>query len=65
MKFVIGTDESRPVVEHLAARLRERGHETTILPVATWGEMAIGVGERVASRLKRTRPLFSNPAPGP
>jgi ribose 5-phosphate isomerase B len=49
MKFVIGTDESRPVVEHLAARLRERGHETTILPVATWGEMAIGVGERVAS----------------
>jgi ribose 5-phosphate isomerase B len=49
MKFVIGTDESRPVVEHLAARLRERGHEASVLPVATWGEMAIGVGERVAN----------------
>ena len=48
MKFVIGTDESRPVVEHLAARLRERGHEATVLPAVTWGEMAIGVGERVA-----------------
>jgi ribose 5-phosphate isomerase B len=49
MKFLIGTDESRPVVEHLAARLRERGHEATVLPAATWGEMAIGVGERIAS----------------
>ena len=49
MKFLIGTDESRPVVEHLAARLRERGHEAPVLPAATWGEMAFGVGERVAS----------------
>lgn len=49
MKLVIGTDEMRPVVEHLAARLRERGHEATVLPAATWGEMAQGVGERVAS----------------
>jgi ribose 5-phosphate isomerase B len=48
MRFVIGTDEARPVVEHLAARLRERGHDASVLPVATWGEMAIGVGERVA-----------------
>ena len=48
MKFVIGTDEARPVVEHVAARLRERGHEAVVLPAVTWGEMAIGVGERVA-----------------
>lgn len=48
MKFLVGTDEARPVVEHVAARLRERGHEVTVLPAGTWGEMAIGVGERVA-----------------
>lgn len=48
MRFVIGTDEARPVVEHVAARLRERGHEATVLPAVTWGEMAQGVAERVA-----------------
>lgn len=48
MRFVIGTDETRPVVDFLAARLRERGHEATVLPATTWGAMASGVGERVA-----------------
>ena len=48
MRFVIGSDEARPVVEHLAARLRERGHEATVLPVTTWGEMAADVAGRVA-----------------
>lgn len=48
MRFLIGTDEARPVVEHVAAQLRERGHEATVLPVATWGAMAQGVAERVA-----------------
>jgi len=47
MKFVIGTDETRPVVEHLAKHLKERGHEATVLPVTTWGDMAAGVAERV------------------
>ena len=32
----------------LAARLRERGHEATVLPAVTWGEMAQDVAERVA-----------------
>lgn len=49
MRFVIGTDEARPVVAHVAARLRERGHSVEVLPAATWGEMAKGVGERVAT----------------
>lgn len=49
MKFLIGTDEARPVVEHVAARLRERGHEATVLPAVAWGEMAMSVGRRVAS----------------
>lgn len=49
MKFLIGTDEDRPVVQHVATRLRERGHEATVLPAVTWGPMAIGVAERVAN----------------
>jgi len=48
MRIVIGSDEARPVVEHLAKHLRERGHEATVLPVTAWGEMAAGVGGRVA-----------------
>jgi ribose 5-phosphate isomerase B len=49
VKFLIGTDEARPVVEHVAAHLRLRGHEAVVLPVTTWGEMAAGVGLRVAA----------------
>lgn len=49
MKFLIGTDEARPVVEHVAAQLRERGHEAVVLPVTIWGEMATGVARRVAA----------------
>jgi ribose 5-phosphate isomerase B len=48
MKFVVATDEARPVVEHVAARLRERGHEATVLPKATWGAMATDAAGRVA-----------------
>jgi ribose 5-phosphate isomerase B len=48
MKFVIGTDEARAVVDHLARHLSGRGHEATVLPVGIWGEVARSVGERVA-----------------
>ena len=48
MKFVIATDEERPVVEHLANVLRERGHEATVLPVTTWAAMATDAAGRVA-----------------
>lgn len=48
MKLVIATDEERSVVEHVAARLRERGHEATVLPKAAWGEMATTAASRVA-----------------
>jgi ribose 5-phosphate isomerase B len=48
MRFLIGSDEDRAVVAHLAKRLRERGHEATIAPVTAWGGMAVGVAERVA-----------------
>lgn len=48
MKFVIATDDERPVVEHIAKVLRERGHEATVLPRAIWGEMATDAAGRVA-----------------
>jgi ribose 5-phosphate isomerase B len=49
MKLVIATDEDRPVIEHVAQRLRERGHEATVLPKASWGEMATAAAARVAA----------------
>jgi ribose 5-phosphate isomerase B len=48
MKVVVATDEERPVVEHVAARLRARGHEVTVLPAAAWGAMAADAAGRVA-----------------
>jgi ribose 5-phosphate isomerase B len=48
MKLVIASDEARPVLEHIANRVRERGHEAIVLPVATWGAMATDAASRVA-----------------
>jgi ribose 5-phosphate isomerase B len=49
MKFVIGSDEDRPVVRHLAEVLKQRGHEAAIEPVTTWGSMATGIARKVAA----------------
>ena len=48
MRVVIATDEERPVVEHLAKVLRDRGHEATVLPKAAWAAMATDAASRVA-----------------
>jgi ribose 5-phosphate isomerase B len=48
MKFLIAADESRPVVDHVAAHLRERGHEARVLPVKPWGEASTEVARAVA-----------------
>jgi RpiB/LacA/LacB family sugar-phosphate isomerase len=48
MKFVIATDEERPVVDHVAKVLRDRGHEATVLPKAMWGAMATEAAGLVA-----------------
>jgi ribose 5-phosphate isomerase B len=48
VKIVIATDEARPVVEHVAQRARERGHEVVVLPQAAWGAMATDAASRVA-----------------
>lgn len=49
MRFVIGSDEGRDVVEHIAAHLRAKGHEARVLGVSTWGAMAIDVARSVAA----------------
>ena len=48
MKLTVGTDEARPTVDAVVARLRERGHDVTLLPVTAWAEMAATVATRVA-----------------
>jgi ribose 5-phosphate isomerase B len=48
MKIVIATDDRVPIVDHLATRLRARGHEATILPEAAWGAMAMDAATAVA-----------------
>jgi ribose 5-phosphate isomerase B len=50
VRFVIGSDEARPVVEHVAAHLRKKGHEVDVLPVQVWGEASIAVAKRVAEK---------------
>ena len=49
MKVVIASDELPPVVEHLAKRLRERGHAATVLPKAAWAAAAADAARAVAS----------------
>lgn len=49
MKLVIASDEMLPVVEHLAKRLRERGHEATVLAGAAWAAVAAEAAGKVAS----------------
>ena len=49
MKVVIASDDLPPVVEHLAKRLRERGHEATVLPKAAWAAAAMEAAGGVAS----------------
>ena len=49
MKLVIASDDLVTVVEHLAARLKARGHEATVLPRDSWAAMAADAARRVAS----------------
>jgi|HubBroStandDraft_2_1064218.scaffolds.fasta_scaffold101174_1 ribose 5-phosphate isomerase B len=49
MRFVVGTDDGRPIVGRIAARLRERGHEVMSFAPAAWAKAAIDVAREVAS----------------
>jgi ribose 5-phosphate isomerase B len=48
MRFLIGSDEDRPVITYLAKHLGERGHQAMVVPVISWGAMALDVARRVA-----------------
>ena len=49
MKIVIASDDATPVVQAVAQRIRERGHEATVLPAGAWGPTATEAARRVAS----------------
>ena len=48
MKFIVGADEDRAVVQIIAEHLRSLGHQVELLPVGTWGVVATAVGQAVA-----------------
>jgi ribose 5-phosphate isomerase B len=49
MRIIVGCDDARPVVEHIAAHLRQHGHEVDAVLVKPWGEVALDVGRAVAT----------------
>lgn len=49
MKILVGTDESNPVVKHVAAWLQEHGHQAELLAPTLWPQAARRVAEEVAS----------------
>jgi RpiB/LacA/LacB family sugar-phosphate isomerase len=49
VRFVIGADEDRPVLAFMAAHLRDKGHEVTVLPIGAWAEVAQRAATAVAS----------------
>lgn len=48
MRFSVGSDDARPIVEHVVSELRARGHEVIAVTVKTWGEVALDVARAVA-----------------
>jgi ribose 5-phosphate isomerase B len=50
MRFVIGSDEIRPVVDRVAVKLRERGHEVKVIGPDAWGRVSLEVAREVAEK---------------
>ena len=50
MRFIIGTDEALPVVEHVAAHLQAKGHDVVVLPVDAWAKASLTVARAVAEK---------------
>ena len=48
MKFVLGADDKSPLVAHIAAALKKKGHRVKTLPVDVWGKTAVRIAEAVA-----------------
>ncbi len=50
MRFLIGSDEERPVLAFMEKHLRDKGHEVAVLAVGAWAAVAQEVARAVASR---------------
>lgn len=50
MRFIVGCDDARPILEHIVSYLRDKGHEVDSVIVKTWGEVALDVGRAVADK---------------
>jgi len=49
VRFMVGSDDAVPVLEHVVTLLRSRGHEVVAVVVKAWGEVALEVAHAVAS----------------
>jgi ribose 5-phosphate isomerase B len=49
MRVVVASDEGLPVVAHVAALLRARGHEVVEFAPVAWGEAALSVAREVGT----------------
>lgn len=50
MRFIVGSDDARTIVEHIVSYLRDKGHEVDSVVVKGWGEVAEDVARAVASK---------------
>jgi ribose 5-phosphate isomerase B len=49
VKFIVGSDDPDPLVEHVVDELRRRGHEARVLEAEAWPSVAKGVAGAVAA----------------
>lgn len=50
MRFFVGADDAKPILEHIVSHLRDKGHEVVSVLVKSWGEVAADVAHAVASK---------------
>src|SRR5580692_2204429 len=49
MRFVVAADEDLPIVGHVVALLRARGHDVDVRPCVAWAKASLGVAHEVAA----------------
>ena len=50
MRFIVGSDDAKPILETIVGHLRDKGHEVDSVLVKGWGEVALDVANAVASK---------------
>lgn len=50
MRFIVGSDDARPILETIVGHLRDKGHEVDAVLVKDWAEVALDVAHAVASK---------------